>query len=127
MRGSALENPSDTREFLRMRLRDLPYEVFAIIYLDRHYHVIGFEELFRGTLAGTDVHPREVVRQALTKNAAAVILTHNHPSGRAEPSPEDRVLTRRLKEVLALVNIRVLDHVVVGDGICESFSERGLL
>lgn len=125
--GSALANPRATREFLRMRLRDLPYEVFAIVYLDSRHRVIGFEELFRGTIDGASVHPREVVKQALAKNAAAVILTHNHPSGLAEPSQADELITRRLKEALALVDIRVLDHLVVGDAVCESFAERGLL
>lgn len=127
MTGSALANPRATREYLRMRLRDLPYEVFAIVYLDNRHRVIGFEELFRGTIDGASVHPREVVRQALAKNAAAVILTHNHPSGLAEPSQADELITRRLKEALALVDIRVLDHLVVGDAVCESFAERGLL
>jgi DNA repair protein RadC len=127
MTGSALANPRATREFLRMRLRDLPHEVFAVVYLDNRHRVIGFEELFRGTIDGASVHPREVVKQALAKNAAAVILTHNHPSGLAEPSQADELITRRLKEALALVDIRVLDHLVVGDGVCESFAERGLL
>lgn len=127
MTGSALANPAATREFLRMRLRDLPYEVFAIVYLDNRHRVIGFEELFRGTIDGASVHPREVVKQALAKNAAAVILTHNHPSGLAEPSQADELITHRLKEALALVDIRVLDHLVVGDAVCESMAERGLL
>lgn len=127
MTGSALSNPRATREFLRMRLRDLPYEVFAIVYLDNRNRVIAFEELFRGTIDGASVHPREVVRCALAKNAAAVILTHNHPSGLPEPSQADEFITRRLKDALALVDIRVLDHVVVGDAVCESMAERGLL
>ncbi len=127
MTGPALGNPRATREFLRMRLRDLPHEVFAIVYLDNRHRVIGFEELFRGTIDGASVHPREVVKHALAKNAAAVILTHNHPSGLAEPSQADELITRRLKEALALVDIRVLDHLVVGDAVCESFAERGLL
>ena len=125
--GSALANPRATREFLRMRLRDLPHEVFCCVYLDNRHRVIGFEELFRGTIDGASVHPREVVKQALARNAAAVILAHNHPSGVAEPSQADELITRRLKEALALVDIRVLDHLVVGDGVCESFAERGLL
>lgn len=127
MTGSALTNPRATREFLRMRLRDLPYEVFAIVYLDNRHRVIGFEELFRGTIDGASVHPREVVKQALARNAAAVILTHNHPSGLAEPSQADELITRRLKDALALVDIRVIDHLIVGDAVCESFAERGLL
>lgn len=127
MVGSTLTNPRATREFLRMRLRDLPYEVFCCVFLDSRHRVIAFEELFRGTIDGASVHPREVVRQALARNAAAVILAHNHPSGFAEPSHADELITRRLKEALSLVDIRVLDHVVVGDAGCESFAERGLL
>ena len=125
--GPALSNPRVTREFLRMRLRDLAHEVFAIVYLDNRNRVLGFEELFRGTIDGASVYPREVVRSALARNAAAVILAHNHPSGVAEPSADDERITRRLKEALGLVDIRVLDHLIVGDAVCESFAERGLL
>ncbi len=125
--GSALENPQATREFVQFRLRDLPYEVFCCLLLDSHYRVLGFEELFRGTIDGAIVHPREVLRLALSRNAAALILVHNHPSGIAEPSPADRSITVRLRDALALVDIRVLDHLVVGDGVCESFAERGWL
>jgi DNA repair protein RadC len=125
--GSVLSNPRATREFLRMRLRDLRHEVFCCVYLDNRNRVIAFEELFRGTIDGASVHPREVVKEALARNAAAVILAHNHPSGIAEPSQADELITRRLKEALALVDIRVLDHLVVGDEVCESFAERGLL
>jgi DNA repair protein RadC len=127
MVGPALANPRATREFLRARLRDLPHEVFCCVYLDNRHRVIAFEELFRGTIDGASVHPREVVKHALARNAAALILVHNHPSGLAEPSQADELITRRLKEALALVDIRVLDHLVVGDGVCESFAERGLL
>jgi len=127
MAGSALANPRATREFLRMKLRDLPHEVFCCVFLDNRHRVIAFEELFRGTIDGASVHPREVVKRALAKNAAAVILAHNHPSGIAEPSQADELITRRLKEALGLVDIRVLDHLVIGDGVCESFAERGLL
>jgi DNA repair protein RadC len=95
--------------------------------LDNRHRVIGFEELFRGTLDGATVHPREVVKRALAHNAAAVILAHNHPSGVAEPSQADELITRRLKDSLALVDIRVLDHLVVGDSHCESMAERGLM
>jgi DNA repair protein RadC len=125
--GSALSNPRATREFLRVRLRDLPHEVFCCVYLDNRNRVIGFEELFRGTIDGASVHPREVVKEALARNAAAVILAHNHPSGIPEPSQADELITRRLKDALSLVDIRVLDHLVVGDAVCESFAERGLL
>ncbi len=125
--GCVLANPKATRDFLQMRLRDLTHEVFCCVYLDNRNRVTGFEELFRGTLDGASVHPREVVKQALARNAAAVILAHNHPSGVAEPSQADEIITHRLKEALGLVDIRVLDHIVVGDGSCESFAERGLL
>jgi DNA repair protein RadC len=108
-------------------LRDQAHEVFCGLFLDNRHRVIAFEELFTGTLNGTAVYPREVVKHALRHNAAAVIFAHNHPSGVAEPSRADEVLTARLKEALALVDIRVLDHVVVGDGDMVSFSERGLL
>ena len=125
--GPALLNPQATRDFLHMRLRDLQHEVFCCLYLDNRHRVIAFEELFRGTLDGASVHPREVVKRALAHNAAALILAHNHPSGVAEPSQADELITRRLKEALALVEIRVLDHLVVGDQRCELFAERGLL
>jgi DNA repair protein RadC len=126
-RGDPLTDPAATREYLAAALRDLRHEVFACLYLDTRHRVIAWEELFRGTLDGTSVHPREVVRQALNHNAAALIFAHNHPSGVAEPSDADRRLTRRLREALALVDIRVLDHFVVGDGETVSFAERGLL
>ena len=126
-RGPAMTRPRATREFLSARLRDLPHEVFCCLYLDSRHRVIRFKELFRGTIDGAQVHPREVVREALAHNAAAVILAHNHPSGVAEPSHADRSITRRLSQALSLLDIRVLDHVIVGDGYCESFAERGLL
>lgn len=126
-RGAALESPGDTRDFLQACLRDRPYEVFCCLFLDNRHRVLAFEELFRGTLSGTAVYPREVVRHALGLNAAAVILVHNHPSGVAEPSRADELLTERLKEALALIDVRILDHLVVGDGDMVSFSERGLL
>ena len=126
-RGDALENPDTTREFLASRLRHLPYEVFACLFLDNRHRVIEFEELFRGTIDGASVHPREVVRRALHHNAAAVILAHNHPSGVAEPSRADVALTRRLVDSLTLIDVRVLDHVVIGDGDGVSFAERGLI
>ena len=126
-RGDTLENPDATREFFASRLRHLPYEVFACLFMDNRHRVIDFEELFRGTIDGASVHPREVVRRALHHNAAAIIFAHNHPSGVAEPSRADVQLTRRLVEALALVDVRVLDHVVVGDGSGVSFAERGLI
>ncbi|MEA3411035.1 MAG: DNA repair protein RadC [Pseudomonadota bacterium] len=125
-RGESLSGPDSTREFLAARLRDLPFEVFACLFLDNRHRVIAFEELFRGTIDGASVHPREVVRRALHHNAAALIFAHNHPSGVAEPSRADEHITNRLKDSLALVDIRVLDHFVIGDTVM-SFAERGLL
>ena len=125
--GPVLANPQATRDFLFMRLRDLPHEVFCCLYLDNRHRVLAFEELFRGTIDGANVHPREVVKRALTHNAAAIIVCHNHPSGVAEPSHADEIITRRLKAALGLVDVRLLDHLVVGDSRCESFAERGLL
>lgn len=127
MRGAALNSTRDTMNFLQAQLRDRAHEVFCCLYLDNRHRVLGFEELFRGTLDGTAVYPREIVKQAIARNAAAVILVHNHPSGAAEPSRADEVLTGRLKEALALVDIRLLDHLVVGDGEMVSLSERGLI
>lgn len=124
---SALTSPLMTREFLIAQLRDRPYELFCCLYLDNRNRLIQFEELFRGTIDGASVHPREVVRQAIRHNAAALILAHNHPSGVAEPSQADELITRRLREALALIDIRLLDHLVVGDTACVSFAERGLL
>jgi len=126
-RGKPLTDPAATRKYLLAKLRDMPHEVFSCLYLDNRHRVIAFEELFRGTIDGASVHPREVVRSALKHNAAALIFAHNHPSGVAEPSDADRRLTRRLSDALALVDIRVLDHFVVGDGEVASFAERGWL
>ena len=124
-RGAPLTDPDATRRYLVARLRDLPHEVFACMFLDNRHRVIAFEELFRGTLDGASVHPREVVKATLRHNAAALILAHNHPSGVAEPSDADRLITRRLRDALGLVDVRVLDHFVVGDGYAVSFAERG--
>lgn len=126
-RDDILEHPDATRRFLSSRLRHYQQEVFACLFLDNRHRVILFEELFRGTINGASVHPREVVRRALQLNAAAVILAHNHPSGVAEPSRADIQLTRRLTDALALVDIRVLDHFVIGEGDGVSFAERGLI
>jgi DNA repair protein RadC len=125
-RGDVLTSPEATRGYLIVRLRDVPYEVFTCLFLDNRHRVIAYEELFRGTLDGASVHPREVIKRALHHNAAAVILAHNHPSGVAEPSQADERITRRLKEALSLVDIRVLDHMVIGDEVV-SFAERGLI
>ena len=123
-----LSNPTAVRDLLRMRLADLPHEVFVVLLLDAQNHLIECVELFRGTLNQTTVYPREVVKLALTHNAAAVIFAHNHPSGVAEPSAADEGLTRTLKQALALIDVRVLDHFIVAGGAQPlSFAERGLL
>jgi DNA repair protein RadC len=125
--GPPLSNPRATRDYLRARLRDRDHEVFCCMFLDNRHRVIAFDEVFRGTIDGASVHPRDVVKLALARNAAAVILAHNHPSGIAQPSQADELITGRLRDALALVDIRVLDHIVVGDGACVSFAERGLI
>jgi DNA repair protein RadC len=126
-RGEALTEPGRAGEYLSRRLRALPYEVFACLFLDTRHRVIAFEELFRGTLDGAEVHPREVVQRCLAHHAAAVILGHNHPSGSAEPSAADRAVTARLKQALALVEVRVLDHFIIGDGAPCSMARLGAL
>jgi len=126
-RRDALASPGAVRDYLRLKLRDLPHEVFMGVYLDAQNRVIGDEELFRGTLTQTSVYPREVVKRALAHNAASVILAHNHPSGVAEPSHADEMLTRALREALALVDVKVLDHFVVAGNAATSFAERGLI
>jgi len=125
--GEAIRSPADTETFLMARLRDRPHEVFCCLYLDNRHRVLRFEELFRGTIDGTSVYPREVVKQALAVNAAAIILAHNHPSGVAEPSRADERITRRIKSALELVDIRLLDHLIIGDGISTSLASRGML
>ncbi|HEV7490481.1 MAG TPA: DNA repair protein RadC [Rhodanobacteraceae bacterium] len=128
MKGSsALTDPAASARYLKARLCAYPYEVFACLFLDSRHRVIAFEELFRGSLDGASVHPREVVRRSLAHNAAAVILAHNHPSGVAEPSQDDRTITLRLRDALGLIDVRVLDHIVVGDGLPISLAERGWL
>ena len=125
--GRANRSPADSREFLIARLRDRPHEVFCCLFLDNRHRVLAFDELFQGTIDNTTVYPREVVRQALRRNAAAVILAHNHPSGVAEPSEADQLITRRIRGALELIDVRLLDHFVVGDGVCTSLASRGLL
>ena len=122
-----LTNPIQTRDYLMARLRAHEHEVFACLFLDNRHRIIQFDEMFRGTIDGAHVYPREVVKRALFHNAAAVIFAHNHPSGVAEPSRADQALTRRLQDALALVDIRVLDHIVIGNGETVSFAEAGLL
>jgi len=125
--GPALSAPEAARAFLLAQLRDRPYEVFCCLHLDSRHRLIAFDEMFKGTIDGASVHPREVVRQTIARNSAAVILAHNHPSGVAEPSQADELITQRLRDALALVDVRVLDHIIVGDGRCLSFAERGLI
>ena len=122
-----LDSPQSTRRFLITRLRDSPHELFCCLHLDNRHRLIAFDELFRGTIDGASVHPREVVKQALARNAAAVILAHNHPSGVAEPSQADELITQRLCAALQLIDIRVLDHLIVADNHCVSLAERGLI
>jgi DNA repair protein RadC len=122
-----LSNPRDSGDYLRARLRHLPYEVFGCLYLDNRHRVLAFEELFRGTVDGASVHPREVVRACLQHNASAVIFAHNHPSGVPEPSAADRAITHDLRDALQLVGVRVLDHLVIGSGEPVSMAARGLL
>ena len=126
-RGDALTSPELTRRYLQSQLRDRDHEVFACLFLDNQHRVVKYQELFHGTIDGAAVYPREVLKQALANGAAAVILAHNHPSGVAEPSQADRAITQRLQQALGLVDIRVLDHLVVGDGYAVSFAERGWL
>ncbi len=127
VKQDCITNPEATRDYLKLRLYGLHYEVFACIYLDTRHRVIRYEELFRGTIDGASVHPREVVRKVMATNAAAVIIAHNHPSGLPEPSQADIRITQRLKEALALIEVRVLDHLIVGDGEAVSLAERGLI
>ncbi len=126
-RGSALASPEKTKQYLNLRFAELEHEVFAAIFLDKRHRVIACEDLFQGTIDGASVHPRIVVKTALRHNAAAVIVAHNHPSGIAEPSQADELITQRLKEALALLDIRLLDHVIVGVNDSTSMAERGIL
>ena len=125
--ASALTSPGAVRDYLRLAIAEREHEVFVCLWLDAQHRVLRFEELFRGTLTQTSVYPREIVKAGLRANAAAVIFAHNHPSGAAQPSRADELLTRNLKEALALVEIKVLDHFVVAGNQTLSFAERGLL
>lgn len=126
-RGSALTSPEITRAYLSAQLRGYSYEVFACLFLDNQHRVIRLDELFRGTIDGASVYPREVVKLALHYNAAAVIFAHNHPSGISEPSQSDKHITEKLKQALDMFDIRVLDHFIIGDGEPFSFAEHGIL
>jgi len=125
--AEVMSSPSVVRDFLRMRLGRLEHEVFAVVHLNAQNQVIEYVELFRGTVTQTSVYPREVVKEALARNSAAVLLVHNHPSGTVQPSRADEALTQTLKAALALVDVRVLDHLVVTASEVLSFAERGLL
>lgn len=125
--GISMSSPTDVRNYLRLRLGELEHEVFAALFLDSQNRLIASEDLFTGTISQTSVYPREVVKRALHHNAAAVIFAHNHPSGLAEPSRADEMLTNTLKQALALVDVRTLDHMIVGGTQVVSFAETGLL
>ncbi|QOJ31421.1 MAG: DNA repair protein RadC [Gammaproteobacteria bacterium] len=127
VRGDLFESPTVTRRYLALRFSSLEHEVFCCLFLDNRHRLIACDELFRGTIDGASVHPREVVKRALAHNAAAVILTHNHPSGVAEPSQADELITLRLKDALGVVDIRVLDHLIVAGAKVVSLAERGVL
>lgn len=126
-RGESMREPQSAIRYFKQRLRSRPHEVFAALFLDTRNRTLAFEELFTGTIDAATIYPREVVRRALLHNAAAVIVSHNHPSGSAEPSAADRQITRHLQEALNLVGVRLLDHVVVGEGTPVSMAERGWL
>jgi DNA repair protein RadC len=125
--ADALSSPAAVRDYLKLTLARLPHEVFVAVFLTAQNRVIAVDELFRGTLTQTSVYPREIVKRALTHNAAAVILAHNHPSGEASPSQADRALTKTLADALALIDVRVLDHFIVAPGASLSFAEQGLI
>jgi len=125
--GEPLHNPRAVRDYLRLQLASLEHEVFMAIWLDAQHRALAFEELFRGTLTQASVYPREIVKSALRVNAAAVIFAHNHPSGVAQPSHADELLTRNLKEALALVEVKLLDHFIIAGAAAISMAERGLI
>ena len=125
-RGDVMSNVTDVKNYLKARLQHYPFEVFSCLFLDNKHRVIEYEELFRGTIDSASVHPREVVRRVLEHNAAAIVLAHNHPSGVAEPSQSDQDITYKLKQALNMIDVRVLDHFIIGDDVI-SFAERGLL
>ena len=126
-KGPSLERPAAVKDYLRLKLAAEPNEIFAIVFLNSMHEVLAYEPMFKGTLDSTSVYPRVVVQRALELNAGAVIFSHQHPSGCTEPSSADRVLTDRLKAALALIDVRVLDHIIIGQGTPYSFAESGLL
>ena len=125
--GVTFDSPARVKEFIELQLAHLEHEVFAVMFMTTQRQLIAFEQMFRGTLAHTSVHPREIVKRALALNAGAVVLAHNHPSGAAEPSLADELVTQAVRTALQLVDVRVLDHMVVGSTQVMSFAERGLL
>jgi DNA repair protein RadC len=127
VRRGKISNPTDSTDFLRMRLGALLHEEFHILWLDNRHQILDCQKLFTGTVDGASVHPREVVRAALSINASAAILAHNHPSGVPEPSAADRAITKELRDALQLVGVRILDHIVVSAGSCTSMASRGLI
>lgn len=126
-RGTQMSSPNAVRDYLTVKLAAYEHEVFVVLFLDTQHRLIEYVEMFRGSIDSASVHPREVVKEALARNAAAVILAHNHPSGWVEPSAADQQITNRLKEALSLVDVRILDHLVVAGAQTVSFAERGLL
>lgn len=126
-RGDKFSSPDVVKDYLQMKLAGLEHEVFAALFLDNQHRLIAYREMFRGTIDSASVHPREVVKEALALNAGAMIVAHNHPSGHPEPSPADRQITKRLRDALALVDVRLIDHIVVGGFTSESFAELGFL
>ncbi len=126
-KGKLIHEPSDCKDFLTIKMSHLEHEIFSVVFLDNCHKVVAYEELFRGTIDGASVYPREVVKRALQLNAAAIIVAHNHPSGNSEPSQSDIRITERLKEALQLMDIRLLDHIIVGGSETHSMAERGLV
>lgn len=126
-RGPVLQSPQDVKTYLRLQLTDKQQEVFAVVFLDTQHRVIAYETMFYGTIHQTSVHPRMIVQRAMALNAAALILAHNHPSGATSPSEADKSLTKQLQSILAHIDVRVLDHFIVGEGVPYSFAENGIL
>ena len=127
VKGAVLQSPGATRDFILVELSERSHESFCVLYLDNRHRVLSWQEIFRGTIDGASVYPREVVKEAISRRAAACILVHNHPSGVAEPSQADELITRRLREAMALVDIRILDHLIVAGTTVLSMAERGML
>lgn len=126
-RGNALENPHAVQRYLSSKLRSYPYEVFSCVFLDNRHRFISFKELFYGSINEATVYPRELIREVYQTNAAAIILAHNHPSGVAKPSEADKRITQEIKSILSVIDVRLLDHIIVGDGQITSFASEGLL